>query len=95
VKFFDWRGAHFPEECADKTFNRVARKIDSGEAVRDIASYCNGVARMILLESIRGPEHKTVNLDELTSLKYGPSLKTNLQRDCLDHCLGTNKRVGN
>jgi hypothetical protein len=27
VKFFDWRGAHFPEECADETFNRVARKI--------------------------------------------------------------------
>ena len=63
VKFFDWRGAHFPEECADETFNRVVRKIDSGETVRDIVSYCNGVARIIFLESTRSPEHKRVSLD--------------------------------
>lgn len=90
VKFFDWRGAHFPEECADETFNRVARKIDSGEEVRDIASYCNGVARMIFLESTRAPEHKRVNLDALTSLQNASSEPegTSLQRGCLDHCLG-------
>jgi hypothetical protein len=28
VKFFDWRGAHFPEECADETINRVVRKLE-------------------------------------------------------------------
>jgi hypothetical protein len=38
LKFFDWGGAHFPEECADKTFNRVARKLESGEDVRNIAT---------------------------------------------------------
>lgn len=91
VKFFDWRGAHFPEECADETFNRVARKIDSGEEVRDIASYCNGVARMIFLESTRAPDHKRVNLDASTSLpntNFEPE-GISLQRSCLDHCLGS------
>ena len=26
LKFFDWRGAHFPEECVDETFNRALEK---------------------------------------------------------------------
>src|ERR671938_30866 len=30
VKFFEWRGAPFPEDQADETFNRVARKLDEG-----------------------------------------------------------------
>ena len=25
VKYFDWRGVHFPDECADETINRVIR----------------------------------------------------------------------
>jgi DNA-directed RNA polymerase specialized sigma24 family protein len=91
MKFFDWRGAHFPEECADETFNRVAKKIESGEIVHDITTYCHGVARMIFLESIRRPEHKRVSLDALASIGTASSApeETNPQRDCLDHCLGS------
>ena len=91
MKFFDWRGAHFPEECADETFNRVARKIESGEVVRDIATYCHGVARMILLESTRRPEHKTVSLEVLPSIGTASSApeETNPQRDCFEQCLGS------
>jgi len=89
VKFFDWRGAHFPEECADESFNRVVRKIDSGEEIRDITTYCNGVARMIFLESTRGPEHKRVSLDALVSFGTASSEadETTSQRDCLEDCL--------
>ena len=89
VKFFDWRGAHFPEECADETFNRVARKIDSGEIVRDIATYCHGVARMIFLESTRRPEHKRISLEAATSFgtaSFAPE-ETSPQRDCFEQCL--------
>jgi DNA-directed RNA polymerase specialized sigma24 family protein len=90
VKFFDWRGAHFPEECADETFNRVARKIESGEVVRDITTYCHGVARMIFLESTRGPEHKKVSLDAVSSSGAGNPApeEANPRRDCFDQCLG-------
>ena len=28
VKFFDWHGARYPEEGADETLNRVARKVE-------------------------------------------------------------------
>jgi RNA polymerase sigma factor (sigma-70 family) len=89
VKFFDWRGAHFPEECTDETFNRVARKIDSGEIIRDISTYCRGVARMIFLETLRRPDKKTVSLDELTAIRAeSPVLEeTNLRRQCFEQCL--------
>jgi hypothetical protein len=30
VKLFKWRGCAHAEECADETFNRVARKICEG-----------------------------------------------------------------
>src|SRR5262245_61309060 len=56
MKFFDWRGAHFPEECADETINRVIRKIDEGESIRDVPTYCQGVARLVLLEKLKGPD---------------------------------------
>ena len=65
VKYFDWHGAHFPEECADETLNRVAKKMDSGAAIHDLPSYCHGVARLVLLEALRQPESKNISLDEL------------------------------
>ena len=91
MKFFDWRGAHFPEECTDETFNRVARKIESGEVVHDIANYCHGVARMIFLESTRRPEHKRVSLDALASIgtPSSPPEETDPQRDCFEVCLAS------
>src|SRR5215470_1510785 len=58
MKFFDWRGAHFPEEYTDETINRVIRKLDEGETIRDIATYCHGVARLVLLEKLKGPESR-------------------------------------
>jgi DNA-directed RNA polymerase specialized sigma24 family protein len=93
VKFFDWRGAHFPEECADETFNRVVKRIDSGEAVRDIATYCNGVARMIFLESTRSPENRKVSLDSLAPAVIATSAPAadDPQRDCFEHCLSSLK----
>ena len=89
IKFFDWRGAHFPEECVDETFNRVARKVDGGEVINNIATYCHGVARMILLEKLRDPDYQRISLDELseTPAVNPPHESTDLRRQCLEHCL--------
>jgi len=51
LKFFDWRGANFPEDCTDETLNRVIRKIDQGETIQEIRSYCHGIARLVHLEA--------------------------------------------
>ena len=56
TRFFDWRGAHFPDECADETMNRLARRLDEGAAVADIRSFALGIARLVLLEQARSPQ---------------------------------------
>ncbi len=50
VYFFECRGCTFPEDHADETINRVARKLAGGEEIRDPFSYVYGVARLLLLE---------------------------------------------
>src|SRR5881396_3250125 len=49
VRFFEWRGFSTPDEYADETINRCAKKIGEGEEIRDLASYSIGVARMLVL----------------------------------------------
>ena len=50
VKFFECKGGRFPEEMADETLDRVARRLAEGETVRaaDPAAYVHGVARNVL-----------------------------------------------
>jgi len=50
VRFFEWRGCPFPEDHADETFNRVARKLAEGQTILNPDGYRFGVARMLLLE---------------------------------------------
>jgi hypothetical protein len=59
TRFFDWRGAYFPEECADEAMNRVIRKIDEGQSIEDVPTFCYGVARLVLLEKQMGSRSQT------------------------------------
>ncbi|HKX30168.1 MAG TPA: hypothetical protein VJ302_20935 [Blastocatellia bacterium] len=91
VKFFDWRGTHFPEECADETINRVIRKLESGETIRDIPSYCVGIARLVFLEVLRKPDRHQIGLDELGPV-VDPSSQPghpaeNATQTCFERCL--------
>ena len=65
VRLFDWRGAYDPNACADETLNRVMRKIGEGETIRDIPTYCHGVARLVLLETLRQQNQRQVSLDDV------------------------------
>ncbi len=90
IKFFDWRGAHFPEECADETINRVIRKLDGGDVLRDVVTYCLGVARLVFLETLKRPEHRRVGLDEAPDIAAPVSddeEEDDEQRRCFNHCL--------
>src|SRR3954469_24767782 len=64
TRFFDWRGAHFPDECADETLNRLARRLHEGAAVGDIPVLAPGIARLVRLEQARGPQVRQDELDE-------------------------------
>ena len=52
TKFFEWNQCAFPEELADETLDRVARK-PADEVIRDVAEFVIGVARNIRLEAYK------------------------------------------
>jgi len=64
TRFFEWRGCPFPEDHADETINRVAKRIAEGEEIRNPSSYCVGVARMLLLEIAKGRAREQQALGE-------------------------------
>lgn len=87
VKFLDWRGAPFPEELVDETFNRVTRKLEEGETIRDAPTYCHGVARLVFLQSLERPGNRRVELEELSIIAIPEPDVTDVRRECLNHCL--------
>jgi hypothetical protein len=62
VRFFDWRGAWPPDECADDVLDRLAQKLES-TVVQDVRKYVYGIARLVVLERRRGPAFSS--LDDL------------------------------
>ena len=90
VRFFEWRGAATPDEYADETINRCARKLGEGEQIRDLASYSVGVARMLFLELARERAKQAVPLEEVPEPSVLPSEPSDSQDDrvaCLRQCL--------
>ena len=89
VRFFEWRGCAFPEDHADETINRVAKRIAGGEQVRDPASYSLGVARLLLLEIIKGRGREQVALKEIRTAPENPidSSDSESRIECLRECL--------
>lgn len=93
IRFFEWRDAPFPEEHADESFNRVARKLGEGLEIKNIGGYCYQVARLIFLEATKGPDSKRASLE---SIKFEPAaagttdetVEKEARLACLEACLG-------
>ncbi len=91
VRFFEWRGAPFPEDHADETFDRVARRLDEGIAIENLGGYCYNVARLIFLETLKDPDTRRTDLDMAPPLaapddQHAATAKE-ARLDCLDRCL--------
>jgi hypothetical protein len=43
----------------------VARKLEAGQAIHDVPTYCQGVPRLVLLEECKKVENREVSLDEM------------------------------
>jgi DNA-directed RNA polymerase specialized sigma24 family protein len=99
--FFRWRGVHVPDDLADETLDRVARRLGEGAQVRvpEPYSYCHGVAMHVLQEYWRDkaraaesletlPESRTPSVDPVA---LGAARATRLIRerrlDCVDGCV--------
>lgn len=92
IRFFEWRGAPFPEEHADETFNRLARKLDAGVEIRDISHYSYEVARLVCLEALKKGQNRREQLDESEHEIAAPDasvevVEKEVRLACLDDCL--------
>src|ERR1044071_7813819 len=56
INFFTWRGCQFPEDHADEAINRVIRKLDEGETIREPSTYVYGAGRLSQSHESRGRE---------------------------------------
>jgi len=89
VRFFTWRGCPFPQDHADETINRVAKRLAEGEQILNPISYSLGVARLLLLEI-----NKEIVRQQQALSKFPGSLITSpefdeaeARFDCLRECL--------
>src|SRR5215813_10489090 len=67
TRFFEWRGCSFPEDHADETINRIARKIEEGEQILNPQGYAMGVARLLLLEILKSRQREQSALNEISA----------------------------
>ena len=92
IRFFEWRGAPFPEEHTDETFNRVARKLDEGVDIKNIGGYCYEAARLVCLEALKSRESRRAPLEEIKLEVTVPettdeTAEKEQRLTCLDDCL--------
>jgi len=89
LRFFEWRGCPFPEDHADETVNRVARKVSEGEELRNPTAYFIGVARLLVLEIQKARVKEEHAFDEMarTAPETIETEATDCRIDCLQRCL--------
>jgi RNA polymerase sigma factor (sigma-70 family) len=89
IDFFTWRDCLFPEDHADETINRVIRKIDEGEEIRDPSTYVFGIARMLLLEIAKSQAREQAALSQLPQPQpvEESDSQSDRQVECLKGCL--------
>lgn len=92
IRSFEWRGAPFPEEHADETLNRLARKLDEGVEIRNLNDYTYTIARLVWLETLKGGHRRRAPLDELEHEPVAvdtshENAEKETRLECLDDCL--------
>ena len=87
--YFEGRRCSPADEHADEVINRVARKLDEGENVRDLNRYVFGVARLLRLEILRQPQSEGESDESLGRLTVLPDVDPPVEgrMDFLERCL--------
>ena len=90
IKYFEWQNADAPEELADETINRAARKLADGEAIQNLHGYLFGAARHLASERRRRHEREQAVLECLpidTSDPAAEEVRTWRRLECCETCL--------
>ena len=72
--YFDRRNCPSPDELADETLNRVARRLEEQGTISETppARYCYIVARFVFLEYVRRARHESATLGERSGDSRSP-----------------------
>lgn len=96
VNYFDRKNCLSPDELADETLNRVARRLEEEGKIETEtpAKFCYITARFVFLESLRDKGNKSVSIDEIKADKITSEDETE-EKDlkekmlaCLEKCVG-------
>ena len=92
TRFFEWRGCSFPEDHADETINRIAKKVAEGEEILNPSGYAMGVARLLFLEIMKSQQREQSALNEMgvgSGEVYVEADDGEVRLECLQNCLQT------
>ena len=95
VSYFGRRNCPAPDDLADETLNRVARRLEEQVAIDDVgpAHYCYIVARFVLLESLRERAREAASLNDIraglqsTDRPDEGAAERERTMECLERCL--------
>ena len=97
VAYFDRKNCLTPNEYADETLNRVARRLEEEGAIKSEtpAKYCYIVARFVFMEYLRGMDKASVPIDDVLNQKLAAKDSEDEEKEtkekmlnCLEHCTG-------
>lgn len=93
MSYFDRKNCSAPDELADETLNRVARRLEEEGAIESEtpAKYCYIVARFVFMEYLRETQKGAVTLDEIRRQRHGDDSTTAAVDDNKEkmlNCLG-------
>jgi len=96
VQYFQRKRCLTPDDLADDTLNRVARRLEEAGDIVDMppARYCYIVAKFVLLEHFRQPDqHHGPQATTTERRPDGAASQSDAERrerllECLDRCLG-------
>lgn len=100
VAYFDRKNCPMPDELADETLNRVARRLEEESVIETDAParYCYIVARFVFMEHLRGAQKDSALLEEIRRQPRGidpgagrADEETEVKEkmlDCLEQCTG-------
>ncbi len=98
VLYFDRKNCLSPDDLADETLHRVARRLEEEGKIESETPgrYCYITARFVFMEYLRSTEKTSVSLDEMPKYLQEKYLKSNTQTnekelkekrlECLEHC---------
>jgi DNA-directed RNA polymerase specialized sigma24 family protein len=87
IKYFDWRGSFYSERDTDETIDRISRKLGEGQVFDDVFSYALGIARNVLLESLRSQKKEREASQNFVFVSGHAEQEPDSRFTCFEMCL--------